>query len=84
MLTAGSTVIVRTVTHYFTGRVVNIEDGFLTLEQAAWIADTGRWSKALNTGTLEEVEPYPAGVAIALTAIVDVSPWQHDLPTTTK
>ena len=56
----------------------------LELEDAAWIADTGRWSNALVKGTLTEVEPYPAGVSIARGAVIDVSPWQHTLPRETK
>lgn len=75
-----SNVIVRTVTHYYTGRIIAIRDGFMTLADAAWIADTGRWSDALCTGKLNEVEPYPGVVHISLGAIVDYSPWQHPLP----
>ncbi len=84
ILAVGAPVIVRTVTHYYTGRVVAIEDGFVVLSDAAWIADTGLWSQALTTGELNEVEPYPAGCAVALGAMVDVSPWNHPLPTEKK
>jgi hypothetical protein len=73
-------VFVRTVTQYFTGRLLEVEDGFLRLEDAAWIADTGRFSSALTTGKLNEVEPYPGDVFVALSAVVDVCAWQHELP----
>lgn len=73
-------VFIRTVTHYYTGRVVSVADGFVTLADAAWIADTGRFATALETGTLSEVEPYPGEVAVAIGAIVDVAPWEHELP----
>lgn len=53
---------VRTVTHYYTGRVVGVSDKAILLEDAAWIADTGRFADALRTGILSEVEPYPDGV----------------------
>ena len=76
----GSAVLIRTVTHYHTGRVVRVDDRFVVLEQAAWVADTGRFADALKTGVLKEVEPYPGNVAVALGAIVDVCPWPHALP----
>ena len=76
----GSNVFVRAVTSYFTGRLLEVEDGFLHLGDAAWVADTGRFSVALSTGDLSEVEPYPGDCYVALGAIVDVSPWGHELP----
>lgn len=77
----GSAVFVRTVTHYYTGEVVRVDKDWLVLRNVAWIADTGRFSEALKTGTLNEIEPYPAGeVLIARGAIVDVSLWTHALP----
>jgi hypothetical protein len=80
--TIGDAVIVRTVTMYYTGRIVRVYPGELVLSCAAWIADTGRWSTALATGKLNEVEPYPGdGLCIvSRAAIVDVSPWSHPLP----
>jgi hypothetical protein len=80
-------VFVRTVTHYYTGRIdnsTNVPHGFLMLEDAAWIADTGRWHHALSTGELNEVEPFPDGVLVAIGSIVDVSPWNHELPSKVK
>lgn len=77
-------VIIRTVTHYYTGKVMQSRDGFVILNEAAWIADTGRWSECLKTGTVKEVEPFPGEVAISLGSIIDVSPWNHNLPQTVK
>lgn len=73
-------VFIRTVTHYYTGRVVSVGATFVRLADAAWIADTGRFATALETGALGEVEPFPSGVAVALGSIVDVAPWSHELP----
>lgn len=78
----GKKVFVRTVTHYYTGRLHSAEGGFLRLDDAAWIADTGRFSAALKTGDLSEVEPYPGTCYVAAGAVVDVSEWQHELPRT--
>jgi hypothetical protein len=82
----GEKVIIRTVTMHYTGRIAGVYPGEIVLEEAAWIADTGQWSKALTEGTLSEVEPYPThGLCIVSRgAIVDVSPWCHDLPRTVK
>jgi hypothetical protein len=76
----GDAVFIRTVTYHYTGRIVAITPGEIVLAEAAWIADSGRFSVALATGTLSEIEPYPAGVVISRGAIVDVSPWAHPLP----
>ena len=80
----GQAVIIRTVTHHYTGRLVAVEAGYLVLDEAAWIADTGRWAAALSTGSLSEVEPYPGRCYVSQGAVVDVSPWTHALPRTTK
>ena len=79
-LSVGRAVFVRTVTHYYTGRVGLVKQGEVVLTDAAWIADTGRWHNALRDGTLSEVEPYLAPVSINRDAIVDVTEWKHALP----
>ena len=55
----GDCVFIRTVTLYYVGRVVGFSDTEILLEEASWIADTGRFMQALTTGSLSEVEPYP-------------------------
>ena len=79
----GKNVLVRTVTSYYTGLLVSC-DGFLHLQDAAWIADTGRFADALATGSLSEVEPYPSDCWVSGGSIVDVSEWLHALPRTQK
>ena len=76
-------VAIRTVTHYYTGQVVEVKGGFVKMTTGAWIADTGRWSEFIANGTMNEVEVC-GDVAVNIGAIVDVVPWQHDLPTRTK
>jgi hypothetical protein len=80
----GQAVIVRTVTYHYTGTLVARRDGYLTLADAAWIADSGRWAEALAKGTVSEVEPYPGACYVAESAIVDVSAWSCPLPRVTK
>lgn len=84
IVAVGSKVLIRTVTHYYTGRIVEMTPTEIVLADAAWIADTGRFATALEKGTLSEVEPFPAGVSVARGAVVDVSPWPHDLPRAQK
>ena len=78
---AGEAVFIRTVTHHYTGRVVSCDARWMVLEDAAWVADDGRFANALESGVLQEVEPYPDGaVRIGMGAILDVSSWDHELP----
>jgi hypothetical protein len=76
----GKCYFIRTVTHHYTGRLVAVHPQELVLEDAAWIASDGRFAQALNTGVLEEVEPFPAGqVVIGRGSIVDAAVWPHAL-----
>ena len=55
-----------------TGRLVAVTDKELVLEDAAWIADTGRFSDALKKCQFNEVEPFPDGkVILNRSAIID-------------
>lgn len=80
----GKNVFIRTVTHHYTGRMSCLADGFIHLEDSAWIADDGRFNECLATGKLNEVEPYPFGCCVAIGAIVDICAWQHTLPRSVK
>ena len=71
----GDKLFVRTVTYFMTGRVKEIVGAFMVMEEAAWIADTGRFHDALKSGGFSEVEPFPNGVAYLNSAsIIDASP----------
>ena len=82
----GGAVVVRTVTHYYVGTLIAETERWLHLQNCSWVADTGRWSMALATGSLNEVEPYPDGVVVRVSvgAVVDIAPWLHDLPRSVK
>ena len=80
----GKNVFVRTVTLYYTGKLSAVGEHFITLDDASWVADTGRFTAALAGGKLNEVEPYPGECLINIGAVVDISPWHHDLPRTQK
>lgn len=84
LLAVGRKVFIRSITHYYTGRISRIDDTMIELTEAAWIADTGRFSEALKSGALKEVEPFPSTVAVFRGGIVDLTEWKHDLPRETK
>lgn len=68
----GSTYLIRTVTMIDTGVLVAVTDHELVIEDAAWIADTGRFSEAVTKATFSEVEPFPDGrVIIGRGAVID-------------
>lgn len=72
---------IRTVTMHLTGRLVAVYPSELVLENAAWIADSGRFSDALKTGSLNEVEPFPDGkVIVGRGSVIDACVWAHALP----
>lgn len=81
----GKNYFIRTVTHHLTGRLVLVTSKELVLEDAAWIADDGRFYEALKTGKLNEVEPFPSGqVIVGRGSLIDACVWNHDLPRTQK
>lgn len=60
----GANYLIRTVTMIDTGRLVAVTDQELVIEEAAWIADTGRFMQSLQTCDFSEVEPFPSGQVI--------------------
>jgi hypothetical protein len=80
----GTCYLIRTVTMIDLGRLVAITDTDFVLEDASWVADTGRFADALKTGKLEEVEPFPDRAIVSRGAIVDGAQWIHALPRTAK
>lgn len=80
----GQAYLFRGVTNYNLGRVVEVVGQYVILEDASWVADIGRFSEALKTGKLKEVEPYPSEMSVNVAACVDFCPWDHELPTKAK
>jgi hypothetical protein len=68
----GKVYLIRTVTMIDTGRLVAVTPQELVLEDAAWIADTGRFSDAIKAASFNEVEPFPDGrVIVGRGAVID-------------
>ena len=81
----GDCVLIRTVTMIDLGRVKAIGPDFIVLEEAGWVADTGRFSTMVETGSLNEYEKVKTSwMLVGRGAICDVLPWLHPLPTVSK
>ncbi len=77
----GERYYIEQVTKYFTGRLVGVTEKELILDQCAWIANTGRYAQAMQTGSFNEVEPFPDGLVFVMRgAGVIVKPWSLLLP----
>ena len=74
---------IRTVTFHTVGLAVKRVGIFLVLKNASWVADSGRFTDALKTGELNEVELVD-DVLINMNSIVDVFEWRHPLPNKQK
>lgn len=82
----GAGYFIRTVTHHFTGRFVGFNGHELLFDDAAWIADDGRFTQAVKDGTFSEVEPYPDGsiVAIGRGSLIDAVRVGYKMPRSQK
>ena len=82
----GQNYFIRTVTFHYTGKLTGVTDHELTLDHAAWIADSGRFHEALESGNYTEVEMFPKNrsLIIGRGAIVDAITISAPLPTSNK
>lgn len=81
----GANYLIRTVTMIDTGRLVGVTQQELILEDAAWIADTGRFSDAVKSANFNEVEPFPDGrVIIGRGSVIDAIELSGILPRSKK
>ena len=80
----GEKYFIRTVSYHLTGQVKAIVGDFLVLENAAWVADSGRFNEAIKTGVLAEVEPVFVDTFVNTKAITDAFVWEHSLPREVK
>lgn len=68
----GKAYLIRTVTMIDTGIVKAVYPAEIVLTDAAWIADTGRFSDAVKKAEFNEVEPFPEGeIIIGRGSIID-------------
>ena len=77
----GKNYFIRTVTMIQIGKLVEVGPQELVLENACWVADTGRFTQALSEAVLSEVEMFPKGhVIVGRATVIDACIWPHDLP----
>jgi hypothetical protein len=77
----GAVVCVQTVTLWYVGTLQSVTPTDIVLVDAAWAADTGRFSEFVATGEAREVEPLPAGLPVVISrgAVVCVIPHPKQL-----
>lgn len=81
----GKTYLIRTVTMVDVGRVTKLCGNFIVIEDASWIADTGRFHECLKSPEIfVEVEPFAYPIFLNTQSIVDATLWPFDLPTKAK
>lgn len=73
----------RTVTYHLVGRVTKRLGNFLLLEDAAWVADSGRFTNTVKNGTYSEAEIIGTAL-VNLDTVTDAFPWAHSLPLVQK
>lgn len=80
MWVVGKKYFIRTVTMHLVGKLIKITDKELLLEDASWIADSGRFHDALKTGEFDEIEPFVNDVIVNRNSVIDATEWRFDLP----
>lgn len=77
----GKKYIVRTITMITIGRLIAITGNFITLDDASWIADAGKWEDCLTKPEgIKVSEKYKRPVHINVNSIVDFTEWELALP----
>ncbi len=74
-MVVGTDYFIRTVTLYFTGKLLWVGEKEIVLDSVAWIADTGRFNEFVSGKLANEVEPFPSGsvVIIGRGSIIDMT-----------
>ena len=76
VMKVGAKLEIRTVTLFYTGEVIHVDNQYVTIKDVAWIADEGRFTEAQKTGEFNEVEVMPNDVPMSIGhgAIVSFNP----------
>jgi hypothetical protein len=77
----GKKYFVRTVTMAYVGRLREMTDTDMVMEECSWIPDTGKYHEFLLRGDPTEVEPYPQDIPVLINrfSVIDASEWKHNL-----
>lgn len=83
-LEIGKNYFIRSVTYHYVGKLVQIDEKGIWLEQCSWIADSGRFHDALHHGidknSDSEIEPFLSVVYLNGDSVVDMTEYLHQLP----
>ena len=82
----GKNVIVRTVTMIYTGRLEEVTNSDLVLNDCSWIPETDRYMQFVENGSVRECEPYPSGLPVYINrgALLDMCELRKELPRSQK
>ena len=78
----GDKILIRGARYYYCGVVSNLTSRWVSLEEAVWVADTGRFSEVLHSGfhdSESETEKYRDEVHVPIDTILDVTLWRHEI-----
>jgi hypothetical protein len=76
----GDIVLVMTVTMWFVGKLSARDASWIVLDEASWMADSGRFNEAFEKGDAKENEPLPLGpFPIPVSAIIGVKAFKTTL-----
>jgi hypothetical protein len=84
----GKNYLIRTVTHCDVGKLIALSDKTLLLDDASWVADTGRFQNILENGleseSNSEIELFKTPVGVNREAMIDFVEYRHPLPNKQK
>jgi hypothetical protein len=76
----GKNYYVRDGADHWVGELVSIDSPFVvTLKNAAWIANTGRFHEFMADGTAQNMEIEPCGDVLIMTQWKNILEWPHAL-----
>jgi len=75
----GEKYFIRTATYFQLGKLKEVVGDWLVLEQASWVADTGRFHEFLKEGKCNEYESFTEDVYVPIGSVIDITKWSHDL-----
>lgn len=78
-------VFIQTLTHYYTGTLVEETPDEYRINNASWVSDTGMFSHAVKTESYDEIEVFPAAKVVRIQKRNVIASWDVDsVPTETR
>ena len=76
----GEYMFFRCVTYHYVGRVEQVGAFEILIRDPVWVAESGKWQHAYETGTLVDYMDGPEFLLLGRLSIVDAGPWIHGKP----